>query len=161
MIDQNPVARYLVHAMSALPTPFARLVFLTSLRDQYSGQYMHEGWATAASSEEVSAALATMHRRIFETVAVLPLVDLCQEIRQHFDSLGETELRTASFWLETEPYYEMIPAGYPQLARKLFISQVRLALEILVKAPHWEHLETSASLLLPQPDQEHPLRWLN
>lgn len=161
MIAEDPVARYLLHAMSVLPTPFARLVFLTSLRDQYTGQYLHEGWASASSPEEVSSALGKMHRHVFETVATLPLLDLCREIRTHFDSLGEIELRTASFWLETEPYYEMIPSGYPQLARRLFISQVRLALEILVSAPHWERLEASVSSL-PQPlGQGHPLRWLN
>ncbi len=137
MIREDPVSRYLLHAMGVLPTSFARLVFLASMRDHYTGLYLHEGWASASSSEEVDAALGQMHRHVFEIVATLPLLELCREIRRHFESLGEAELRTANFWLETEPYYEMIPAGYPQLARKLFISQVRLALEILVKAPKW------------------------
>jgi hypothetical protein len=161
MIREDPVARYLLHAMSVLPTPFSRLVFLTSLRDQYTGQYVHQGWATISSAEEVSAALGKMHRQVFEIVAVLPLLDLCQEVRKHFDSLGEAELQTASFWLETEPYYEMIPAGYPPLARKLFISQIRLALEVLVKAPKWRYLEASTASPPQLPDPAHPLHWLN
>jgi hypothetical protein len=161
MIREGPVSRYLLHAMSVLPTPFARLVFLTSMRDHYSGQYLHEGWAGASSPEEVNAALAQMHRHVFEVVAILPLLDLCKEVRRHFDSLGETETRTAKFWLETEPYYEMIPAGYPLLARKLFISQVRLALEILVKAPQWDRLEALTASQPPPPDPARPLHWLN
>jgi hypothetical protein len=161
MIIEDPVSRYLQHAMSMLPTPFARLVFLTSMRDHYTGHYLHEGWASASSSEEVNAAMGEMHRQVFEVVATLPLLDLCKEIRKHFDSLGETELRTANFWLETEPYYEMIPAGYPQVARKLFISQVCLALEVLVRAPNWKCLEESASSPPQQPGPTRPLRWLN
>jgi hypothetical protein len=161
MIREDPVSRYLLHAMSVLPTHFARLVFLASMRDHYTGQYLHEGWAGASSPEEVSAALGQMHRHVFEVVAILPLLDLCKEIRKHFESLGETELRTAKFWLETEPYYEMIPAGYPLLAHKLFISQIRLALEILVRAPKWDRLETSTSSPPLQPDPTHPLHWLN
>jgi len=161
MIREDSVSRYLLHAMSVLPTPFARLIFLSSMRDHYTGQYLHEGWASASSSEEVNAALGQMHRQAFEVVATLPLIELCQEVRKHFDSLGEMELRTANYWLETEPYYEMIPVGYPQLARKLFISQVRLALEILVTAPTWNCLEASVSLLPQPPDLTHPLRWLN
>lgn len=161
MILEGPVSRYLQHAMSVLPTPFARLVFLASMRDHYSGHYLHEGWAGASSPEEVNAALGQMHRQVFEVVATLPLLDLCKEIRKHFDSLGETELRTANFWLETEPYYVMIPAGYPQVARRLFISQVCLALEVLVRAPKWDCLEASASWPPQRPGPERPPHWLN
>lgn len=161
MLLEDPVSRYLQHAMSVLPTPFARLVFLTSMRDHYTGHYLHEGWASAASSEEVNAALGQMHRQVFEAVATLSLLDLCREIREHFLSLGETELRAANFWLETEPYYEMIPAGYAQLARKLFISQVRLALEVLVRAPQWDCLEGSVSWPPQPPGPARPPHWLN
>jgi len=161
MLLEDPVSRYLQHAMSMLPAPFARLVFLTSMRDHYTGHYLHEGWASVSSSEEVNAALTHMHRQVFEAVATLSLLDLCREIRKHFLSLGETELRAANFWLETEPYYEMIPAGYPQLARKLFISQARLALEVLVRAPQWDCLAESASWPPPPPGPARPPHWLN
>ena len=161
MLLEDPVSRYLQHAMSMLPTPFARLVFLTSMRDHYTGHYLHEGWAGVSSSEEVNVALAQMHRQVFEAVATLPLLDLCREIRKHFQSLGETESRATNFWLETEPYYEMIPAGYPQLARKLFISHSRLALEVLVRAPQWDCLAESASWPPPPPGPARPPHWLN
>ena len=161
MLLENPVSRYLQHAMSVLPTPVERLVFLTSMRDHYTGHYLHEGWAGVSSSEEVNAALKQMHRQVFEAVATLSLLDLCIEIRKHFDSLGETELRAANFWLETEPYYEMIPAGYAQLARKLFISQVRLALEVLVRTPEWDCLAASTSSPPQPPGPGRPLHWLN
>lgn len=157
----NVVSRYLVHAMSVLRTPFARLIFLASTRDHYTGQYFHEGWACESSAEKVNLELGKMHRQVFEAVASLSLVDLCKEIRGHFDSLGEIESRTASFWIETEPYREMVPSGYPELARKLFISQVRLALEILVQAPNWEQLAESAASPHPPLAPGRPLHWLN
>jgi len=161
MIREDPIGRYLLHAMSVLPTPFARLVFLASLRDHYTGQYVHEGWAGASSPEAVSAALKQMHGKMFEVVAILPLVDLCREIRNHFESLGEEELQTVNFWLETEPYHEMIPVGYPLLARKLFISQIRLSLEILLKDPDWRQLQESAASRPQLPAPERPLHWIN
>src|SRR5579862_4534516 len=116
MIRNDTVSRYLMHAMSVLPSAFARLIFLTSMRDHYTGQYFHDGWAGESSPEEVNATLGQMHRQVFETVTSLPLLDLCREIRGHFESLGETELRTANFWIETEPYREMVPSGCPGLA---------------------------------------------
>ena len=161
MIREDPISRYLLNAMSSLPTPFARLIFLSSMRDHYTGQYLHEGWASASSPEAVNTALRQMHRDVFEVVTVLPLIDLCHEIRKHFESLGESESRTARFWLETEPYHEMVPAGYLLLPRNFFISQVRLALEILVRAPNWDRLEASTSSPPPPPDPARPPRWLH
>ena len=158
---RNVISRYLLHAMGSLPTPFARLIFLTSTRDHYTGQYFHDGWASESSAEEVSVALGKMHRQVFEAVTSLPLLDLCREIRGHFDSLGEVESRTASFWMETEPYREMVPSGYPELARKLFISQVRLALEVLVQAPNWEQLAELAASPRPPLGPGHQPHWLN
>jgi hypothetical protein len=160
-MTRNLVSRYLLHAMSSLPTPFARLIFLASMRDHYTGQYFHDGWASESSAEEVSLALGKMHRQVFEAVTSLPLLDLCREIRGHFDSLGEMESRTASFWMETEPYREMVPSGYPELVRKLFISQVRLALDVLVQAPDWEQLAELAASPHPPPGPGHPPHWLN
>ena len=161
MLIGDPVSRYLQHAMSMLPAPFARLVFLTSMRDHYTGHYLHEGWASVSSPEDVNTALREMHRRMFECVATLSLLDLCVELRNHFQSLGEPELRAANLWLETEPYYEMIPEGYPPLARKLFISQVRLSLEVLVRAPKWDSLAAPASWPPPPPGPEPRPHWLN
>ena len=84
MIREDPVSRYLLHAMGVLPTSFARLVFLTSMRDHYTGQYLHEGWASASSSEEVNTALGQMHRHVFEIVATLPLAGPLQGNPQAF-----------------------------------------------------------------------------
>ena len=161
MVRNDVVSRYLLHTMSVLPTPFARLIFLTSTRDHYTGQYFHDGWASESSAEEVSVALGRMHRQVFEAVTSLPLLDLCREIRGHFDSLGEAESRTANFWMETEPYREMVPSGYPDLARKLFISQVRLALEVLVQDPNWEQLAELAASPRPPLGPGHQPHWLN
>ena len=150
-----------MRAMSELSTPFARLVFLASTRDHYTGQYFHDGWASESSPDEVNSALRQMHRQMFEMVTNLPLLDLCREIREHFNSLGEAESRTASFWIETEPYREMVPSGYSELARKLFISQLQLALKVLVQAPNWEQLEESAASRHPPLGPGRPPHWLN
>ncbi len=74
------------------------------------------------------------------------LPDLCGDLRRHFRALGEEERRVAKLWLETEPYYEMIPEGCPQLSRRFFISQVRVALEILLQSPDWKFLAEPVSL---------------
>jgi hypothetical protein len=151
MLQEHSISRYLHRVFDSLPSPFAQLAFLASLRDPYTGHYLHEGWATVCSREQVNVALRDSHQSVFESVAGLTLVGLSRELRKHFRSIGEAERRAATLWLETEPYHEMIPEGCSSLARKFFISQVRFALELLVHAPSWEYLEEPTSSQPPPP----------
>lgn len=161
MFNVERLDRYLVRAMDSLDGPFAKLAFLASLRDPYTGRYLHEGWSSVAPAELVHETLRETHRAEFQSVAGLNLTDLCNELRTHFQLLGEEERRVSKLWLETEPYYELIPEGCAQLPRRFFITQIRAALQILVRAPHWRLLREPAASLpqrfgpLPQP------RWPN
>jgi hypothetical protein len=161
MLRENPISRYLHNALGSLPSPFAQLVFLASLRDPYTGHYFHEGWASVSSPADVNATLRETHRTVFNSVVDLSLVPLTRELRRHFASLGEAELRVANLWLQTEPYHEMIPEGCPLLSRKFFISQVRLALEVLSQAPGWTYLEEPTASPFPPPGPAPQPRWLN
>src|SRR5260370_32883342 len=122
MIQSDPVYRYLSQALEILPSPFAQLVFLASLRDAYTDHYLHEGWATLSTPEQVNATLRETHRSVFESVLDLPLITLSIKVRQHFQSLGQTDLTAAKLWLETEAYYEMIPVGCSLISRRFFVS---------------------------------------
>jgi hypothetical protein len=161
MLQENSISRYLNSALGSLPTPFAQLVFLTSLRDPYTGHYLHEGWTSVSSAAEVNVVLREAHGSIFESVADLSLISLSRELRKHFQSLGEAEVRTANLWLAIEPYYQMIPEECSQLSRRFFISQIRFALEVLLRAPSWPHLEEPISSPLPQSAPKLRPHWLN
>lgn len=155
MIPENTIASYLCNALAYLPSSFAKLVFLTSLRDPYTGRYVHEGWASCSSPDEVHEMLHEAHRIAFQAVLELPLLGMARELRKHFQSLEEAERRAAEVWLELEPYREMIPQGSPEICRRLFISQVRLALELLVHDPEWSCLKEPVSSPLQPPGQPH------
>jgi len=161
MLRENAISRYLDNALGSLPSPFAQLVFLASLRDPYTGHYFHEGWASISSAADVNSTLRETHRAVFEAVTGLSLMPLTRELRKHFQCLGEAELRVAKLWLQTEPYHEMIPEGCPLLSRKFFISQVRLALEVLAAAPNWAYLEEPGASQFPLPAPIPRPHWLN
>jgi hypothetical protein len=161
MLRENAISRYLQNALGSLPSPFAQLVFLASLRDPYTGHYFHEGWASVSSTGDVNRTLRETHRTVFDSVISLSLVTLTRELRTHFESLGEAELRAAKLWLQTEPFHDMIPEGCSQLSRKFFISQLRLALEVLTQAPNWAYLEAPASSPCPPLDPLPQPHWLN
>lgn len=147
--------RYVARAIEAAATPFQRLVFVGSLRDSYTGRYLHEGWNEIASPEEVHAVLDDIHRRAFGAVLRLPITDLSNELRHHFGLLNQPERQTCVLWLETEPFRDLIPRGCSLALRELFVSQVRIALEVLCRAPDWI---TVASRPAPV-DKADP--WLN
>jgi hypothetical protein len=158
MSADNLLDRYLSRALESLEGPLAQLIFMTSLRDPYTGLYLHEGWATVSSVEAVHAALTDTHRYIFESVLNLRLPDLYSALRKHFSSLGERESTVAKLWLEMEPFNEMIPAGCSPLIRRFFISQVHFALEVLIQAPSltdWGEPTSSPLLQLGRQPRPH------
>lgn len=153
MISDSGIENYLCNALAYLPSSFAKLMFLTSLRDPYTGHYIHEGWASCSSPTEVHKMLHEAHRIAFESVLEMSLSGIARELRKHFESLGEIEPSVASLWLELEPYREMIPQGSPAICRRLFTSQLRLGLEILVHDPVWPRSQEPVSSRLPPLDQ--------
>jgi len=161
MLTNGSLSRYLSDALTCLATPFAQLAFLTSVRDHYTGRYMHEGWASFSSPSEVHDLLRNTHLRVFDGVLRLSLVAFCKELRKHFQALEQEERRVVHLWLEIEPYYEMIPQGCSLLSRKMFISQFRLALEILAQAPEWAYLREPIAPLPRQPVPQYLRQTLN
>ena len=153
MKNSNSLARALSGSLSALPNPFVRLVFLSSLRDSYTGHYFHEGWATVAAAEEVHRAIQQRHLAAFHAVLVLPLFEMCGQLQEHFTSLDGSPRDMAKLWLEIESFREMLPVGCGSLERDFFISQMRAALGGLIHCRDFRLLrEQSASQPLP-PDQ--------
>lgn len=161
MSGTDSLKRHIARSLNAAGGHFARLVFIGSLRDAYTGHYLHEGWCQVASVEEVHGTLRGVHQEIFAAVLHLPLLDLAKELRLHFGSLGQPELETARLWLETEPFRDLIPQGSALSIRELYVSQVRTALEVLLRVPGWPALSEPTALPLPLPDRSPLLRWLN
>jgi len=155
MLGNDSLSRYLSQALSSLSGPFASLAFLSSMRDHYNGRYIHEGWASFGSPAQVHEMLRSTHAAVFESLLELSVIDLARALRSHILSLGEEEARAVALWQELEPYYEMIPEGCSTPARKLFISQLRLALEVLALAPEWSCLRQPGAWPPPPPGPLH------
>jgi hypothetical protein len=146
----NKLYKLLHRTMAALETPFERLVFLASIRDSYSGRYLHEGWAQAGGADEIHDAARQMHQAAFTSLLQATLQELSQAVRHHFQSVSREERAMARAWLETEPFREMLPAGCTVMEREFFVSQMRLALALLAEpSTSGAPPASDASLLLP------------
>lgn len=157
----DSLKRQLTRSLNAAGGHFARLVFVGSLRDAYTGRYLHEGWGQVASAADIHQTLRSTHQVIFISMLGLPLLDVARELRLHFRSLDQPERETALFWLETEPFRDLVPQGCAALLRELFVSQVTAALEVLLRVPDWAELSVPVALPPPLPDQSPLLQWLS
>ena len=160
MSEIESLKRYVARAINSADSLFARLVFVGSLRDVYTGRYLHEGWSGISSADEIHAALRGVHHVAFTAVLRLPLLDLSRQLRRHFRSLNQPETETALLWIELEPFRDLIPQGCSPALRELFVSQIRIALEVLQRAPHWSELDEPIASPPPLLDQSPLLQWL-
>ena len=158
MSPSDKLRKLLQRTMAALDTPFERLVFLASIRDSYTGRYLHEGWAQAAGAEEIHETARQMHCAAFHSLLQSTLLDLGAAVRRHFHGLGGEEAGMARAWLENEPYREMLPAGCTAMEREFFVSQMRLALALVAESPTSSALPTSDASPHPPPALPPPPR---
>lgn len=129
-MQPESIANLLNKSLSALPNSVAQLIFLSSLFDSYTGRYLHEGWVSLDDSEQIHRVIQQRHHAVLAEVMELSVPDLADRIQEHLKENG-SEPGIARMWLETEPFREMIPAGCSTLEREFFVSQVRIALELL------------------------------
>lgn len=152
--------QYIARAVRSVETAFDRLVFLGSLRDSYSGQYIHEGWVQVASPDDIHRALMALHQSSFDCVLHLSLIELCKQLRSHFHAIQQPERETSLQWLESEPFRVLIPQGCMPALRELFISNVHTALAVLHRVPDWTDLSGPMALPPPQPDRLSLRPWI-
>jgi hypothetical protein len=117
--------------LSGIRCDLARLIYLASTRDYNSGVYHHEGLAARFGLEQAREALQTTHRRIFRRLVTLPLEQLVGELEAYVSTSHETPQGLIHAWQELEPYRVAIPMEMDSTMVQLFLSNIKLALEVV------------------------------
>lgn len=150
---RKTIEQHLEAALDQLPTSFAKLAFLAAVRDPYTGRYLHEGWTSLASQEEIHKTLRRAHEEIFDLVCSMPMPELCAELNSYFSAASVPFGESVRVWSELESYRKMMPLGVCAEEREFFLSQMRLAMNVLITAPDWARREVTSWQFL-QPDQQ-------
>jgi hypothetical protein len=117
--------------LSGIRCDLARLIYLASTRDYNSGAYHHEGLAARFGAEQAREALQISHCNIFRRLVSLPLEELVAELEIYVNISRETPQGLIHAWRELEPYRVAIPMEMDSTMVQLFLSNIKLALEVL------------------------------
>jgi len=116
--------------LSGIQCDLARLIYLASTRDYNSGMYHHEGLSARYGPEKTRDALQTAHRDIFYRLVALRLEELVNELQSYVRMSHEAPMEFIHAWQELEPYRVAVPMEVDSTMVQLFLSNIRLSLEV-------------------------------
>jgi hypothetical protein len=117
--------------LAMIPSAFARLTYMASLRDLSSGRYEHAGLTALYPREAVQQALEECHEEIFERILESPLEEQEQDLRAHLEGVESGLCAAVSHWRKLGAYRTLLPVEAPDYLKELFCSNIRSLLEIL------------------------------
>lgn len=113
---------------------FARLLYLSSLRDFTTGEYFHHGLSHSFSEPTASAALAACHEELFYSLALGPLESLVAQLDQFIRSTSKNYNTALDAWETLEAYNVTVPSVSNRMTAGLFRSNIKIAMALLKSA---------------------------
>jgi hypothetical protein len=117
--------------LAKVPGDLNRLIYLASMRDYNSGRYHHAGLAGQFGEEAAREALETAHLELFWKLTTSPLEELVRQLEAYVQASHEPPEELLRTWRTLRPYHVAIPLDVEPGASRLFVSNLKLALEVL------------------------------
>jgi len=148
---------FCVRSLARIPSALERLIYIASTRDYNSGVYQHEGLAGRFGAGAAAQALEYAHWEVFQTVSLLSLRRLTEELHRYMESSREQPIAFLNAWQKLEPYRVAIPLRVDPTIAELFNSNVKIALAVLRHRLAERPDPPQAALLPPSPAPQSPL----
>ncbi len=129
--NRRIVQDFTLTTLAAIPGLFARLTYVSSLRDLSSGRYEHAGLAALYPDAAIQQALQLCHEQIFERILETPLAIQLKDLQACLAAMEGGLPVAVSHWLRMEAYRVLVPEQSPDYLKELFCSNLRALLEIL------------------------------
>ncbi len=129
--DETPSAELWRRTLSQIPSVFGRLVYLSSLRDTNTGQYVHFGFAQRFSDREADRTLRRSHMNIFEDWLCFSLEEQKEDLENYLAQLDQDRDTVLDNWRVFPPFPNFVPAATKEAQRELFFSDLRVILDWL------------------------------
>jgi hypothetical protein len=137
--NRRVIQDFTTTTLAAIPSAFARLTYLASLRDLSSGRYEHAGLTAVYPQEAVQQSLEQCHEEIFERILEAGLEEQERDLRAYLQAMQNGLCVAVSHWRKLEAYRMLLPAESPDYLKELFCSNIRALLEILEEECSKDH----------------------
>ena len=137
--NRRVIQDFTTTTLAAIPSAFARLTYLASLRDLSSGRYEHAGLTAVYPAEAVQQSLEQCHEEIFERILESGIEKQERDLRAYLQVMQDGLCVAVSHWRKLEAYRTLLPAESPDYLKELFCSNIRALLEILEEECSRDH----------------------
>jgi hypothetical protein len=131
--NRRVIQDFTLTTLAGIPVLFARLAYISSLRDLSSGRYEHAGLSALYPDEAIQQALQLCHEQIFERILESPLASQQEDLRACLAGMEGGLSGASSHWRRIESYRVLVPEAVPDYLKDLFCSNLRALLEILAE----------------------------
>jgi hypothetical protein len=128
--SRSVIEDFTSRTLAAIPSDFGRLYYVSSLKNEKTGQYTHEGLLNLYPEHSVQAALAQCHEELFSRILETPLSNQERDMRNCLDAAGDKFWAVVESWRETRFYRTMCPEGLPDYLNELFCSNMNALLAV-------------------------------
>lgn len=137
---------------------FARLMYLSSLRDFSTGEYYHQGLSQSFSEPAAIAAITACHEEVFYELTLGPFDRFVAELDRLIRSTRKDYRRTLDAWEALGAYNVAVPSGCDPLIAGLYKSNVKIAMMFLKLrlADQEEQFQPSSPRQLPDRVSRRP-----
>jgi hypothetical protein len=128
--SRSVIEEFTSRTLAAIPSDFGRLYYVSSLKDQRTGRYQHDGLMNLYSEPSVQAALTHCHEELFSRILETPLSNQERDLRNCLDTAGDKFWAIVESWRESRHFKTMCPGGLPGYLDELFCSNMNALLAI-------------------------------
>ena len=131
--NRRVIEDFTERTLAAISSEFARLLYVSSLRDLASGRYHHEGLSVVYPEGAVQQALAHCHEELFARILEAPLAQQEPDLRACLGNLEGDFPNIVARWQELQSYRLLLPTGVPSYLHDLFCSNLRALLGVFAE----------------------------
>jgi len=130
-LERSASASLWRNTLSQIASVFGRLVYLSSLRNQNTGRYEHDGLALLFGGDEANKALRKAHSRAFAEWLSFNIEQQKADLDFYISALFADKKTVLEAWTTLTPYRNLAPNGVRPVERKLYLADFKAILALL------------------------------